>query len=37
MNEKSTYELDRILDGVTAEQFEDYNSRINSDAWFLLS
>lgn len=31
MNEKSTYELDRILDGVTAEQFEDYNSRINSD------
>lgn len=31
MNEKSTYKLDRILDGVTAEQFEDYNSRINSD------
>uniref|UniRef100_UPI00402ADD9E hypothetical protein n=1 Tax=[Lactobacillus] rogosae TaxID=706562 RepID=UPI00402ADD9E len=32
MNEKPTYELDKILNDVSPEQFEQYNNSINEDS-----
>lgn len=32
MNEKPTYELDKILNDVSPEQFEQYNKSINEES-----